>query len=437
MAGALTKSFLASFLIALFVVSSASAGTIPFALGKPALSVSIYPPSASVNVGGSVQFTSNVTGDKGPFVYQWVLNGTTLSESSSSYTFRASARGTYLVYLKVYPAAFNDSAVGPGQSNTVRVFVGKQSLTGSFGYLNPSSQASGSGTQFDAVGSRFTLNVEANVTSMSCSMTYQRNPSYPNQNCSYLFAIYRDNLGAVSSLVAQTVRGTMNYFDQDVRLWYTLDFPSVVHLAPGAYWLMTVQNDTQNVMVTSDVVNGYESVDSFLSGMAFPSSLPSPLYFSNYVFSIYASWEVNVSASLTGDKDVLSVVSNSTVSPLAYNSSTKRLGFSVNGSSGTTGYTEVFISKTTLPDVEAVDVTLDGREVNFTSASLGDSWVLHFVYSHSTHNVSVGMQLNVIPEFPTLFLAGLVTIVFATFMCLTYLKKRYEIGSKGWSRNLD
>jgi hypothetical protein len=417
------KSFLAPFLIAIIVCSSALAGTIHFARGATLVSVSICPPSASINVGGSVEFNSTVTGGQAPYRYQWFLNGTILMDATSaSWTFKPPARGTYSVYLKVYASASseNESITNAGQSNTARVVVGKQSFTGSFGYPNPSSQASGSGTQYTVYGSRFMLNVEANVTSMSCLMDYQVDPYYLNQNCSYSFAIYRDNYGAVGSLVAQTAQGTMFYYDHDVPLWYTLDFPSVVHLAPAAYWLVTVQNDTQRVMISSSVLDNYVSVCSFISGMTFPASLPSTIYTPNYVFSMYASWEVNFSASLSEETNVLSVASNSTLSSLAYSSTTNELSFKVNGSSGTTGYAQVFISKTSLPDIAAVDVTLDGRDLNFTATSLGDSWVLYFVYSHSTHDVAINMQLNVVPEFPTPCLAGFLAMTFATLICLSY-----------------
>jgi len=262
-------------------------------------------------------------------------------------------------------------------------------------------------------------------------MTYTPAPYDVNQNCTYKFAIYRDNNGQVGSLVAQTAQGTISYTDRDVPLWYTLDFSSVAHLTPAAYWLVAVHNASQFIGTCSSVVAAYQSVSSFIGGMNFPSSLPSPIYTANYVYSMFASWEANFSASLTEDRRDLAVTSNSTVSPLAYDSTAQRLSFTVNGSSGTTGYSEVFVSKASLLDVVGVRVTLDGRELNFTSESLDDSWVLYFVYSHSTHNVAVNMQLNVIPEFPDLLLVALLAMTLTTLTCLGYpIKKTARVKTR-------
>jgi hypothetical protein len=253
------------------------------------------------------------------------------------------------------------------------------------------------------------------------------NPSYPNWNYTYSFAIYKDKNRAVDSLVAQTVQGIMTYDYHDIALWYTLDFPSVVHLAPGAYWLMKVDNASGSVLMYSDVQNSYESVSSFINSMTFPTSLLSPITSTNYVYCIYASWEVDFSATLSEANKVFSVASNSTVSPLAYSSAKNELSFNVSGASGTMGYTQVFIPKTTLQDVTAVNVNLDGNPWNFTTTSLGDSWNLHFVYSHSTHNVAISMQINAIPEFPAPLLAVFLVLALTTVLCLAYSFKRVQI----------
>jgi hypothetical protein len=203
-----------------------------------------------------------------------------------------------------------------GQSDTGQVPVGNQTFAGSFGYMKSNSMFGSSGTKYTVDGSRFTLNIEANVTSMSCLMNYMSDPSHPTKNYSYAFAIYGDNNGAVGNLLAQTVQGTMFYYDNNVPYWYTLDFLSVVHLSPAAYWLVIVDNASQFINICCSVAEGYQSVSSFIGGMAFPASLPSPVANSNYVFSIYASWKANVSASLNRGDDVPAVSSSSTVSAL-------------------------------------------------------------------------------------------------------------------------
>jgi hypothetical protein len=420
-AEATTKSVLSPFLIAVLICSSALVGTIDFAVTATPVSVSINPVTASIDMGESVVFNSTLTGASIPYLYAWFLNGTTISETETSWNFTPPTRGTYSVYLKVYPS-INDTAYNIAQSETAQVVVGGLSFIGVFGYSNGSSQASGSGTQYTVDGSRFSLNVESNVTSMSCLMHYQTIPYDLTRNYTYSFAIYRDNNGTVGNLVAQTVQETMYYYDNHGPLWYTLDFPSVVHLPPAAYWLVEVQNSSGQIMVGSDVIDGYESVDSFINSMTFPTSLPSPITFSKYVFCIYASWAVNLSASLSPENNDFSIASNSTVSPLLYNSNTNEVNFNVSGSTGTAGYTEAFISKTMLPDASETNVTLDRKQQNFTVISMGDSWVLYFVYPHSAHNVSIRMRANVVPEFPIPIRAILFAMIAA--VTVVYFNKR-------------
>jgi hypothetical protein len=305
-----------------------------------------------------------------------------------------------MVYLSVTNSTGNETQT-EAISQTAHVMAGSQSLTGIFGYPLESSQAGGSGTQYTAGGSRFILNVEANIISMSCLMHYSDDSAYPNQNYSYSFAIYRDNNGVIGSLVTQTVQGVITCDTVPfISLWYTLNFPSVVHLAPGAYWLMEVDNSTGQVSKSGDLQDGYETVCSVIGGMTFPASLPSPIYSHNQVRCIYASWDVSFSAKLSEEKNVFLVASNSTVSSLAYNSTIKELSFKVSGPSGTMGYAEIFMSKTLLQDPSVLTVSIDGKQTNFTSTSVYDFWALHFVYSHSTHNVAINLGSNAAPESP-------------------------------------
>ncbi len=415
----MTKSMLTLILIALLFYSPALAATINFAVCATPVSVSITPVAASINVHETIVFNSTLTGASIPYQYTWFLNGTIVSETGPSWAFTPSTRGTYTVYLKVYPS-INDTAYNIAQSETAQIEVGRELFTNVFGYPTGSMQAGGSGTQYTAEGSRFSLNVESNITSMSCLMEYQSIPYDLTRNYTYAFAIYGDNNGTVGSLIAQTAQGTMYYYDNNGPLWYTLDFPSVVHLPPSAYWLLEVHNASERIMISSDVIEGYESVYSFIGGMTFPSSLPSPIATNNSVCCIFASWAVNISASLSPENNDFAVVSNSTVSPLVYNSNANVVNFNVSGSSGTTGYTEAFISKTMLPDATEASVILDGKQQNVTTSSIGDSWVLYFVYPHSAHEVSIRMQESVIPEFSAPSLAVLLAMIGA----LVYFKKR-------------
>ena len=416
------KVLAAAFIAALLF--SAVVSPMYFAQGAGSFSVSINPLYASIDLGESLKFNSTVTGGVIPSEYKWFLNDTAFEGAkSASWTFTPPTNGIYNVYLRVYLSVNNSTGnetQTEAQSQTAHIVVGSQSLNGFFGHPSSSSQAGGSGAQYDAVGSRFILNVEANVTSISCLM-HAMSDLGMHQNYSYSFAIYSDNDESVGSLVSQTVQGTISYYDND-PLWYTLNFPSIVHLTPGAYWLMVVHNAPQFVQIHSAVEDTFESVDSVTGSMTFPSSLPSPIYTSNYVFCIYASWDVSFSARLSEGTNVFAVASNSTVSSLAYNSTTSELSFSVSGSSGTTGYTEVFISKALLQDPSELTVFIDGEQTNFTSTSVYDFWALHFVYSHSTHSIAISLQSNTIPEFPSLII--LAPVIIATLLALLYFKKR-------------
>jgi hypothetical protein len=87
------------------------------------------------------------------------------------------------------------------------------------------------------------------------------------------------------------------------------------------------------------------------------------------------------------------------VSSLSYDPTRKELSFTVTDPPNTTGYTEIFISKTILPEPTGLTVLLDGKYINYTVTSVEDFWALYFEYSHSTHNVAINMQSDFIPEF--------------------------------------
>lgn len=101
---------------------------------------------------------------------------------------------------------------------------------------------------------------------------------------------------------------------------------------------------------------------------------------------------VNMAVTQFAEQNVFSVTSNSTVSNLAFNSTSKELSFSVTGPSGTSGYADVYIAKTLIQDASSIYIYLDGNKIDHTVISTGDSWLLHFIYSHSTHEITVGLS---------------------------------------------
>jgi hypothetical protein len=104
-------------------------------------------------------------------------------------------------------------------------------------------------------------------------------------------------------------------------------------------------------------------------------------------------------------QDVFSVASNSTVTDLAFNSTSRELSFTVSGPSGTTGYVDAYIAKSLIEDISTLKVYLDGNQLNYSVTSQGDSWLIYFTYHHSTHEVII--DLNVAPAATTLSLTEL------------------------------
>jgi hypothetical protein len=93
-------------------------------------------------------------------------------------------------------------------------------------------------------------------------------------------------------------------------------------------------------------------------------------------------------------QQVLFVESNSTVSALAFNSTSSELSFTVIGPSETTGYVKATIAKSITTNGEDIEVYLDGNQLNYSVISTDDSWLITFSYSHSTHQISMHLGAN-------------------------------------------
>ncbi len=91
-------------------------------------------------------------------------------------------------------------------------------------------------------------------------------------------------------------------------------------------------------------------------------------------------------------QDVFSVSSNSTLSDLTFNSTSGQLSFTVSGPSGTAGYANVYISKSLVNDTSTIEAYVDGNAMKYTVSSTADSWVLHFSYHHSTHEITIDLN---------------------------------------------
>ena len=104
-----------------------------------------------------------------------------------------------------------------------------------------------------------------------------------------------------------------------------------------------------------------------------------------------------LSVSLPYEEHVFTVISNSTITSLVFNSTSHILSFSASGPDGTIGYAKVLISKQLLADIYDLKVYVDGNPKNYTFTSSNDSWIVKIYYMHSTHQIQI-----VIPEYATL-----------------------------------
>lgn len=147
------------------------------------------------------------------------------------------------------------------------------------------------------------------------------------------------------------------------------------------------------------------------------------------------------------NQNVFWVESNSTVTALAYNSTSSELSFSVTGTSETTGYVKVTLAKSLRSYPENIKVYLDRNQLNYLVTSNADSWQLTFNYHHSTHQVAITLGSassassttpaiastshspsgNLLFEPITIVIAVVIVLLVATIMTLLLVLKRRTI----------
>lgn len=152
-------------------------------------------------------------------------------------------------------------------------------------------------------------------------------------------------------------------------------------------------------------------------------------YWGNTISS-FAFKAINVLVAASGEnqsRTVFSVDSNSTVEDLAFDSSTSQLSFSVTGSTGTTGYVDVCISKDLVTDPSAIHAFIDGNQTTYTVTSGEDCWILQFAYHHSSHDIIFsleGADVPTTPEMPSVALPLVVAALLSVAAAVVVLKRR-------------
>ena len=88
------------------------------------------------------------------------------------------------------------------------------------------------------------------------------------------------------------------------------------------------------------------------------------------------------------EKQQAIIQSNSTITQITYKE-TVGISFTLSGETGTQGYAKVVLPKSLMPQSQNIKVYIDEKTANFDLTTQGDSWVIGFTYSHSTHQVVV------------------------------------------------
>jgi hypothetical protein len=131
--------------------------------------------------------------------------------------------------------------------------------------------------------------------------------------------------------------------------------------------------------------------------------------------STYRETSVSVNLGVKSFGDFITEFSsNSTITKMNFNSTTRLLIFSAEGPSETTGYVNIILEKDPTFNPQGIVVLLDGHPIDYNIESREQSWILDFIYTHSIHDVIVNLDTDTVapsghqlePEpFPTTLVA--------------------------------
>jgi hypothetical protein len=130
------------------------------------------------------------------------------------------------------------------------------------------------------------------------------------------------------------------------------------------------------------------------------------------------------------DTSVFSVASNSTVTALTFNSTSQELSFKVSGETATTGYVNVYISKTLMSDASNLNVYFDNEFLQPVIQSMGDSWCISFTYHHSSHTISLRLNSDtpILSQQNLLYIAaGAIGAIIAVAAVVVLLKSKRKL----------
>ncbi len=156
----------------------------------------------------------------------------------------------------------------------------------------------------------------------------------------------------------------------------------------------------------------------------------------NYLVS--TQWDGNLtlhwltttaSLALTPDSagNEFSVASNSTLADLTYDSASRQLRFSTNGTSNTVGYLTICVPKALAADAQALQLKMDGAAQTFGIQSQDNIWVISCTYQQSAHNFVLQIPAEVVfsaEETPWLMIALAVVVVVVIIAILMVVRRK-------------
>ncbi|MGD0994398.1 MAG: hypothetical protein ABR909_02610 [Candidatus Bathyarchaeia archaeon] len=405
--------------------------------------VSIAPAGPLTMDVGQVQvFMATASGGSGTINYQWYLDGSAVGSNSASYSYTASgtshsvtckvtdsasvpvtsaASSAVTITVSAVPAV-SIAPVGPvtldaGQAQTFTASAsgGTGTLTYQW-YLNGSPVGSDSNT-YSFSGSAGSYSVTCKVTdsantpvtsAASNAVSVTVNP-LPSPNLSF----YCISSTTTSGFNVQ-IQGSLTYNGVGLSGAGIQLSDSVTG---GATWQDLAYVNTDNngsfSVTWTPSASGNDVIKATWPGDGVYSSVST---ISNFAVAPFNNQNQNV----------FSVTSNSTLTSLTFDSTTNELSFGVSGPSGTTGFTEVCIPQSLIPDISKINVTLDGGAINYTSVSENNVWIITFTYHHSSHTIVIALgstPTTTVPEFPSSVILSLFIILAVSVAVMLVLRK--------------
>jgi hypothetical protein len=115
----------------------------------------------------------------------------------------------------------------------------------------------------------------------------------------------------------------------------------------------------------------------------------------------------------------------------SFDQGNKSLNFNIKGPIGTTALCNISIPAYMVSDISNVKIKLDGNLINSTISADGNNYLIQFLYSHSEHKISVGLneigdeanpeENNQINSFP---LFSMLISIFLGITLILFEKKR-------------